>query len=145
MSGPDSGDLWEKVLGWLAVADRDERAARICLAADPPLPDVAAYHCQQATEKLPKGLLVSSNIDFRKTHDLDELGVAVVAAFPSAAPMVATAQGWTSWGAVYRYPGEVDSVPEPSAEELAHALDVIADLAVMLRSLGPPPETTKEG
>jgi HEPN domain-containing protein len=144
MSDPDSGDLWEKVLGWLRVADRDQRAVRICLAADPPLPEVAAYHCQQAMEKLLKGLLVSLNIDFRKTHDLDELGVVVVAAFPSAAPMVAAVRGWTAWGAVYRYPGEADPIPEPSAEELAQALDVIERLADMLRSLGPPPEATQE-
>ena len=57
-----------------SVAGSDQRAARICLAADPPLPGVAAYHCQQAIEKLLKGFLVRSNTDFGKTHDLDELG-----------------------------------------------------------------------
>ncbi len=138
MSGPDPADLWQKVLEWLQVADQDHRAARICLAADPPLPEVAAYHCQQAIEKLLKGFLVRSNTDFGKTHDLDALGHSVAAIFPSARLLVTSASAWTAWSVVYRYPGETAPVPEPSAEELTRALDLIVRLAAMRQSLGPP-------
>jgi HEPN domain-containing protein len=137
MSGPDPAEIWRKVLDWLQVAARDERAARICLAADPPLPEVAAYHCQQAMEKLLKGFLVRSNTDFRKTHDLDELGRSVLAAFPFAAPLITPARGWTAWSVAYRYPGEADPAPGPTAEELNQALDLVARLSEALRSLGP--------
>ena len=139
MSDPDPDDVWRKVLEWVMVADRDHRAAQVCLAAAPPLPEVAAYHCQQAMEKLLKGFLVRSNTDFGKTHDLDELGLSVLAMFPSAAPLVTPARAWTAWSVVYRYPGESGPIPEPSADELNLALDLIARLAAMLRSLGPPP------
>jgi HEPN domain len=139
MSEPDPSELWDKVLEWLLVADSDHRAARACLAADPPLPGVAAYHCRQAIEKLLKGFLVRSNKDFGKTHDLDELGQSVLAIYPSTGRFVTQARGWSAWNVVYRYPGETGPVPEPAAEELTRALDLIANLAQMLRALGPPP------
>ncbi|MGD0431657.1 MAG: HEPN domain-containing protein [Acetobacteraceae bacterium] len=145
MSGPDPSELWEKVLEWLHVAGSDQRAARICLAAVPPLPGVAAYHCQQAIEKLLKGFLVRSNTDFGKTHDLDELGQSVLAIYPVAAPFVTPARDWTAWSVVYRYPGETVPIPEPSIEELTRALDLIANLANMLRSLGPPADHDHHG
>jgi hypothetical protein len=42
---------------WIVSADTDLDASRRCLA-DPPNVDVAAYHCQQAAEKLIKAVLV---------------------------------------------------------------------------------------
>jgi HEPN domain-containing protein len=138
MNGPDPADVWQKVLEWLEIADRDQRTARICLTADPPLRDVAAHHCQQVMEKLLKGFLVRSSTDFGKTHDLDELGQSVLAVFPSVAPLVTPAGAWTAWGVDYRYPGETGPLPEPEAAELIQALDLIASLARTLQSLGPP-------
>jgi HEPN domain-containing protein len=41
--------------GWVASADIDLDAARRCLA-DPPNVAAAAYHCQQAAEKLIKAV-----------------------------------------------------------------------------------------
>jgi hypothetical protein len=41
---------------------------------NPPLLDVAAFHCQQAAEKLLKGFLVHASVDFGKMHDLEKLG-----------------------------------------------------------------------
>jgi HEPN domain-containing protein len=82
MSGPDQTDVWLEVLGWLRVAENDRRAARICVDADPPLLDVAAFHTRQAAEKPLKGFLVLASIDFGKTQDLDKLGSAVISRFP---------------------------------------------------------------
>jgi HEPN domain-containing protein len=137
MSGPDPADVWRKVVEWLGVADRDQRAARICLTADPPLLDVAAYHCQQAMEKLLKGFLVRSNTDFGRTHDLTDLGHSVVARFPTTAPLVTPARTWTAWSIDYRYPGEKSPVPEPTGRELTEALELISRPAEVLRSLEP--------
>jgi HEPN domain len=41
-----------------------------------------AYNCQQAAEKLIKGLLVLAAAPFRKTHDLDELSEAAAPIYP---------------------------------------------------------------
>jgi HEPN domain-containing protein len=137
-SVPDKRDAWLEVVEWLRVAASDQRAARICLTADPPLRGVAAFHCQQAAEKPLKGLLVRAGADFSKTHDLDRLGHSVIAHFPSVTPLVATARAWTTWSVAYRYPGESGPEPEPSEKELEEALDLIAHLAAMLQSLEPP-------
>jgi HEPN domain-containing protein len=75
MSGPDQTDVWRELLGWLRVAENDRRAARICVDADPPLLDVAAFHTQQAAENLLKGFLILASIDFGKTHDPREVGI----------------------------------------------------------------------
>jgi HEPN domain-containing protein len=74
MSVPEPREIWQEVLAWLRVARSDQRVARICIAVDPPARDVAAFHCQQAAEKLLKGFLVLASIDFGKTHDLNGSG-----------------------------------------------------------------------
>jgi len=138
MSGPDPSDRWTNVLAWLRIAAPDERAARICLAAEPPLPDVAAYRCQQAGEKILKGFLVLADTDFRSTPDLDELGRSVMLRFPDVAALVAPIGAWTVWGVEHRYPSETGSIAEPSADVLSAALDAIARPAGILRSPGAP-------
>jgi HEPN domain-containing protein len=138
MTAPDTSRLWQRVEGWLQHATEDARIARGCLQLDPPSLGGAAYHCQQAAEKLLKGFLVRAGIDFRKTHDLDTLGLAVLAHFPSVAALLTPLRDWTMWSVAYRYPGEAEPEPEPSTEELSQALDLISRLAAALRSFAPP-------
>src|SRR5712691_9106475 len=57
MKAPDPRARWQAVERWLAVAERDRQAVLLCLAADPSLRAIAAFHCQQAVEKLLKGFL----------------------------------------------------------------------------------------
>jgi len=95
-------------------------------------------HYQQAAEKLFKGFLVLRGVDFRKTHDLEELGRTVLTAFPDLTPMAVSMCAWTNWGLAYRYRDEPNPVPEPSAEELDAALALIARLADALSVSGRP-------
>jgi HEPN domain-containing protein len=138
MSGPDPAVVWRRVEEWPRHAAEDERIARGCLGFDPPSLGGAAFHCQQAIEKLLKAFLVRNSVDLRKTHDLDALGQSVTAHFPSISPLSAFLPGWTTWGVAYRYPGEPGPEPEPSPEDLAQALNLIVRLAEALRVLGPP-------
>lgn len=98
MNGPDPADIWEEVEAWLRIAHNAARAVETCLAADPPLHDIGAYHCQQAAEKVLKGFLVRASIDFGKTHDLGKLGLTLAARFPSISVHVAVMGRWTNWG-----------------------------------------------
>ncbi len=141
MTDLDPRDRWHRVEGWIRHAGDDARIARGCLALDPPAYGGAAYHCQQASEKLLKGLLVQAGADFRKTHDLDTLGEAVLPHFPTLRPLLTIMGAWTAWSVAYRYPGEDEREPEPSIEELSGALDAIAQLESILRSLAPPPNS----
>jgi len=57
---------------WLAKAQSDLTAIRLCLKANEAL-DVAVYHAQQAAEKSFKGFIVFHNKQVKKTHDLVNL------------------------------------------------------------------------
>jgi HEPN domain-containing protein len=138
MSGPDPSIVWQRVEEWLSHATEDERIARGCLQFDPPSWGGAAFHCQQAIEKPLKAFMVQASVDFRKTHDLDSLGLTVAAHFPAVEPVAAALAQWTTWSVAYRYPGETGPEPVPSPEELSNALNLIARLADVLRALAPP-------
>jgi hypothetical protein len=76
MSGDDpelARDRRLMALRWLAVGREDPRVARLCLDAVEPALSASAYHCQQAAEKLIKGLLVLGSMPFARTHDLRTL------------------------------------------------------------------------
>ena len=73
MSEPYETPRWEEAATWLSAARLDRDAAIACLAAKPPLALPAAFHCQQAAEKLMKGFLVLAAQPFRRTHDMAEL------------------------------------------------------------------------
>ena len=69
MSEADARAVRRQIEGWIAVAEVDRRAAHACLACRAAVsPSVAAFHCQQAAEKLLKGFLVHARVVFRKTH-----------------------------------------------------------------------------
>jgi HEPN domain-containing protein len=134
MAEPDPADVRNSVLGWLRIARSDMHVARLCLGTDEPQRGIAAYHCQQAAEKVLKGYLVLAGIDFGKTHDLDGLGASVCAVFAEEEPLVRPARAWTNYAVAYRYPDEPALPPEPSAGELITALEQIARLADALQA-----------
>ena len=63
----------ELIQQWLTRAHEDLRAAAVDVATEPPLIDDACFHCQQAVEKSLKAFLVSSQVEFERSHDLDYL------------------------------------------------------------------------
>jgi HEPN domain-containing protein len=103
------------------------------VASDPPLYDSAAFHCQQAVEKLLKGFLTFAGRRGGKTHSLGQLGALAQASFPDIAELAAAAQRWSKWAWVYRYPEE-DAPPQPDEAEIRAALDVIDRLTARLQN-----------
>lgn len=138
MRTPDPQARWQAVERWLAVAEVDRRTALACLADEPALHGSAAFHCQQAVEKLLKGFLVLARKRSRKTHSQSDLGAMAEASFPDIAELVAAAENWSNWAVAYRYPAEEgDAPPEPDDDELRRALAVIDALAARLRAKRP--------
>lgn len=120
---------------WLAVGTEDLRVARLCIDAAEPSPSAAAYHCQQAAEKLLKGLLVLADVPFTKTHDLERLGTLATPAYPEHAGLFAATYVFTAWAFEYRYPGPDPEMPDdPSEAELREAVAMIDRLALCLRT-----------
>lgn len=56
----DRAAQWAEAGRWLAKADEDIAVAELALDHAPPLVDPAAFHCQQAAEKILKALLVAA-------------------------------------------------------------------------------------
>lgn len=121
-----------EVQAWLRKAAEDLRAARVGLAADPPLLEDAVFHCQQAAEKTLKGFLVWHDRPFRKTHNLEELGEECLGIEPSLRSVVDRAVPLTEYAWRFRYPGEPE---ELASEEAKAALAVAGELyeAVLAR------------
>lgn len=140
MNGPDEVLRWEEVEAWLAAARLDREAAIACLAATPALPLPAAFHCQQAAEKLLKGFLILAARPFRKTHDMAELFDAVAPLYPDIAGLISEMQDWTRWAIAARYPqpGGV-AEPEPAIDELSRATAAVDALIRALRERAPAP------
>jgi HEPN domain-containing protein len=104
---------------WLSRARDDLRAAKVDLAATPPLLADAAFHCQQASEKAMKGLLVLRSRAVPRTHDLRALGDLVAAIEPDMEPLVDDAAELTEYAWRFRYPGELF---EPPLDEVRRSL-----------------------
>jgi HEPN domain-containing protein len=133
MSGDDAAERNREAAGWLAIAREDVRVAQACLTLDPPARGVAAYHCQQAAEKLVKGLLVAAAVPFRKTHDMDELADQAASRYPDCQDLLDALRPLTVWGFAYRYPGMEDiSEPIPNEPELRRTLGLLERLAEQL-------------
>ena len=143
MSGREDPDLVadrrEEAVRWCSIAIDDAEVARLCLDAYEPKLAVGAYHCQQAIEKLMKGLLVLANVPFSKTHDLRTIGGSVVLHYPDWADLVSTTFAWTVWGYAYRYPGPED-YELPSPDELRQALATFDKLDALVGPLLRPPD-----
>jgi uncharacterized protein len=140
MKGPAPRALWHAVEDWLTMAAEDRRAAAGCMAMDPPLRGIAAFHCQQAIEKLLKGFLLLAARRSRETHSPAGLGRAAQASFPEISDLVAVAKGWSRRAVDFRYPTNAGGIkPAPDEDELLRALGVIDAPAERLRAVNPEP------
>lgn len=63
----------EFVEGWIAKAEEDLGVARMLLVQGPRYLGPIAFHAQQAAEKYVKAFLTHHQIEFPKTHELNEL------------------------------------------------------------------------
>jgi HEPN domain-containing protein len=116
---PDARE--EEAAAWLARARQDLRAAEVDLQVEPALLGDAAFHSQQAVEKVLKALLARHGRPFRKTHDIGELAVACLEYEPSLEPLLRRSAALTEYAWRFRYPGEVF---EPERDEVHEALGI---------------------
>jgi len=120
------------------VRERLERAADNLreaehdLTAAPPLVRGAVFRCQQAVEKALKAFLAAHERPFRRTHDLDELGMTAVALDSALAVVVDQAKDLTPYAWRFRYPGAPLAPTEDEAHE-ALALARTAYDAILAR------------
>jgi len=111
----------EIVRQWLAKAEQDMKAGEALLAAEPPFLYPACFHAQQAAEKYLKALLTWHQIEFPKTHAIEQLLDLVKEADAETASSLRDAILLTPYGVDIRYPGDQ---PEPDLEEAREAVEL---------------------
>jgi len=117
---PDEGEI----LRWLEKAHHDRRVTELALAHKPPITDVAAFHAQQAVEKLLKAYLVYRREPFEKIHDLEELINRCLPHDPAFAGLRERVSALTPYAVRFRYPGPGD----PTVEQVRSALSVVNEV-----------------
>jgi len=125
---------WAEAGRWFAKAMEDRRAAELLLAGEPPLLDPAAYHCQQAGEKLLKGLLAASGRPIPKTHDLRHLAALVLPQFQILDATIARVADLTPWGTTTRYP-DLETGLGVMPQDIREALVDLDHLSAAIKSL----------
>jgi HEPN domain-containing protein len=133
---------WDFVNQWLAKAEEDLFVSGVILEAEMASYDTAGFHAQQAAEKALKALLVRHQIEFRRTHELQEL---LALAEPVAAGIharLAAAETLTAYAVDARYPGPQPPLDkDEAARQVAVAGAVVAQVRDLLRpylAAGPP-------
>lgn len=131
MSGPDPAALRAEALRWLQRAEDDLDMVAAGLQRGRLLP--AAFHAQQAAEKLLKILLVLAGATVPKTHDLDRL-IRLAGVGPllpgDAADQIAALSSWVTIG---RYPEPEDEIA-PTADEIVEARALLGLLETIVRA-----------
>lgn len=97
---------------WLDKANEDLVVAELILTSTIAARWAAGFHAQQAAEKAVKALLVTSGIDFPRTHSLERLAdlLGDAAGIFDRSALI----DLTPWAVAGRYP---EDMPDPSAEE----------------------------
>jgi len=96
---------------WVAKAENDFAAADLTLhSGEPPILDVACFHCQQCAEKYLKAFLQENEIEFPRQHPLIPLMELCMTVDQSFEGLLSDLDGLESFAVAIRYPGAVVSV-----------------------------------
>ena len=107
------------VAGWIRKADLDF-ATVVHLAPEEHFRDIVAFHAQQAAEKYVKAILTRHQIEFPKTHLIEQLLILLSPAEPQLADALDAARWLSPFGVDVRYPGDrPDTLPGDEVRALA--------------------------
>ncbi len=117
---------------WLRKADVDLGLARHLVQEGVFFPSAIAFHCQQAAEKYIKAYLVWREVDFPKTHDLEELLDRAETVDAGLASSLRDAIVLTPYGAQLRYPGDRPDATPDEAREAVELAQMVRDVVLPL-------------
>ena len=121
----------ELIQQWLAKAEDDFRVVEYLLSEDTAYLSAIGFHAQQAVEKFLKAFLVYHQVEFPKTHDIDEILDLVATIDVSLAESLLESVSLTPYGVEIRYPSDF---PEMTMEDAREALKLAAKTRDAIRS-----------
>ena len=101
---------------WFKNAENDLTAIKILLTNEDMPADVCCFHSQQAAEKYLKAYLVSKNIKFPKTHDLELLIKLAAKENLIFLSIHKAGLALLNYGIAPRYPDEMDDLSKEDAK-----------------------------
>ena len=125
---------WEEAARWLVFVDEDMRVVEVLMASHPIVVRGAAFHCQQAVEKMAKAVLVAMGADVPKIHDLYELSWLVHDHDIAIGEAVRALANLTTWATVVRYP-DLEANVAPSANDIRFAFERLTQLGRRIAAL----------
>ena len=117
---------------WKAKADGDLRSARALLDLDPPETDAVAFHCQQASEKYLKALLVAVGVEPPRTHDLGVLLELASERYPALQDVQEACEYLSPFAVQTRYPL---FEPPISSEDACQAMSRSEEVCELVQGL----------
>jgi HEPN domain-containing protein len=137
MNAPEDADpQWKEAARWLARAQEDAVVAELALTRDPPLINPAAFHCQQAAEKILKALLVAAGAAPPRSHDMELLIEAAAPQYPTLGKEMQAFARLTEWLSASRYPDLGGGLGETPAD-VAEMLALVKAFGAKVRALAP--------
>jgi len=127
---------WEEAARWLVFVDEDLRVAEILVAVSPPALRTAAFHCQQAAEKMAKALLIAFSAEVPRIHDVSELAALVADVEPAFGKAVAELGDLTGWYLAVRYADSAEAAAV-SDSDIRSMLGNLRGLRAHIASLAP--------
>lgn len=119
--------IFPLALGFLKAAERDAAGIGRLL---PDLPDLAAFHAQQAAEKLVRAVCLHEGLPSLHTHDIAHIAEQLAQGHPlrkSLAKLDSLTGAATAW----RYPSAEGELPKP--REIQAALQQIKSTEAEIR------------
>lgn len=114
---------------WAEYAEEDLIMAKSALRRSKPLTTSSCFHSQQCAEKYLKGILVSQDIEFPKTHDLLILDTLCTNAGIFTGFRKESLGKLTGYAVHTRYPGN-----QPTPDEARDALEIALQIRQFSRT-----------
>ena len=108
------------ISSWMEKADRDLEVAKRELKLSDPLTDIICFHAQQSAEKYMKAYLIWLDIEFQKTHDIEDLVVVAGKKDPSILKFKDSGAELSVFAVEARYP----EFEEPSLIDTKNAVEI---------------------
>ncbi len=105
---------------WMEKGDRDLVVAERELKIPEPLTDIICFHAQQSAEKYMKAYLIFLDIEFQKTHDVEDLVAVASKKDSSVLKFKDIGAELSAFAVEARYP----EFEEPSLEDTKNAVGI---------------------